>query len=161
MALKRWWLALTERERRLIAAGAAVTVFLVGWQGLVAPISEYRASAEAEWRTALSQADEARRLARRIRSLTAVTNERDSAIDVRTAAAAAARDNNVSIARLQPMADGGLEVWIEDAEASDVIRWISLLRERHAIGVARASIARRDSDAGIRAQVVLSPPGES
>ncbi len=154
--MKRWWAERSDRERTLLVMVSVIVIALAFWQGVVAPTMRFRAGAEAEWRAATDQSVEARQLARRIRELTIRTGTREPAPDARIAVTVAARQSDISISRLLPVAEGGVEVWVDAADAARLFDWLATMHDRYGVTIVKASIARRDGDSQIRAQVMLA-----
>ena len=77
---------------------------------------------------------------------------------MRTLADRTARERGLSISRVQPLEDGRLGVWLEQADADAMMGWLNTLSREHGVSAVRVSVDR-ESDARVRAQLTLSRAG--
>ena len=156
--IRKAFQARTAREQALLAGLAVLVVLTVLWFGLLAPVMSWRAAAEQRYvnaaegyETVLAQAAEYRAL-----SAQAVTiGDREP---LRTLADRMARERGLSISRVQPLDDGRLGVWIEQADADALMGWLSVLAREHGVSAERVSLDR-DGETRVRAQLTLVRAG--
>lgn len=146
-----WWLGRSDRERLMLGGLGIVLAALIGWYGVVAPLS--RASAalhaqrqEAEADLALASAAAGRTAGRpsteSSRSLAAI-------VDASTAAV------GIAIERRREDADGGLTVWIASVEPGLLMQWILALRTGQGVAVSALAVSRADASS-LEVEIALS-----
>jgi general secretion pathway protein M len=159
--MSRWWNERTARERAIIALGASVLAAMLLFQGALKPLWALRASAEQSHAAAVAYLSDVEVAARAARTLKAAASTRSPLLDggVRATAAATAQAAGLAIARLQPLNDGAVEFWLEDASSPQVFSWLVALSETYGIVVVKADLRRGSSDGKVRANVALSAAG--
>lgn len=152
------FLARTPREQALLAGLAVLLVLTVLWFGVLAPALNWRseavrryANAAEGYETILVQAAQYRALSE------GAVNVADQE-PLRTLADRTARERGLSISRVQPLEDGRLGVWLEQADADAMMGWLNTLSLEHGVSAVRVSVDR-ESDARVRAQLTLSRAG--
>lgn len=146
-ALQRYWRGLGQRERKVLASGAAALVLVLGYVLLWEPLVDSR----NEWRNrvATAQADLAwmRATAPQVRERNVGAPVRSS--DGRSLLArvdASAREAGLggSLLRVEPVADGQVRVYFEDAGFDAVVRWVETLSAQYGTRVGELSAQRAD-----------------
>ena len=142
---------LSRREQALvITAGLLASLFIL-LQFFVMPVVKGKTAAKAAHAVALRDMDIVRRavsvLDLNTQSKARRTFQRDSVLT-------AAREAGLSISRLQPGADGDVQIWFDDAQAGGIYSMLSALIRDYAVDIRRADIQRQDGGA-VSAQVTL------
>ena len=152
--VRRAFLARTVREQTLLAGLAALLALTLIWFGILGPVISWRSDAlrdfsrSAEgYETLLVQIEEYRALAAQI---TAPEDQEP----LRTVADRTARERALAISRVQPLEDGRLGVWMEQADANAVLAWLEALAREQGVVVERISLDR-EADERVRAQLTL------
>ncbi len=154
---RQWWLERSLREQALLAGlGTLAGMFLI-YQFAFKPIVDFRTEAMANYQAASVYVREAQMFANRI----VAVEERsggvptENAQPLRVAANSTAQELGLTIARVQPTANDGLDLWFDSAEAASLFKWVERLNQDQRAIVTRAYIQRND-DLSVRAQITLS-----
>lgn len=155
--MKKLWLERSERERTMLLAALTLAGLVGFYQFIHIPLSDYKAA--AEWRYTMAQS-----LYREVRAGAADARAVKEAgraqpkqdITIRSAVSATARDAGLQITRMQPMEDEGLNLWIDEADAKLLHRWLLGLQENYGISVGKASIRGNEGKGTVRAQLMLT-----
>ncbi|MDX2143244.1 MAG: type II secretion system protein M [Rhodospirillaceae bacterium] len=157
-ALKSWWASRAPREQLGLVLSAALLLGVLAFQGIYKPISAYSRSAASAYAEATAYLSDVEQLVRTIRGLGESARGRAPlpADGLRVAAAAAAKEADLVINRLQPRDDGVVEFWIEDADSARIFRWLAGLNRRYGIVATKIDMRRTEQSARVRAQIALS-----
>lgn len=150
--------ARTAREQVLLAGLAVLVVLTVVWFGLLAPVMNWRAASEQRYVNAVEGYETLLVQAEHYRALSALAVTADNSEPLRTLADRMARERGLSISRVQPLDDGRLGVWMEQADADALMGWLSVLAREHGVNAERVSLDR-DGEARVRAQLTLVRAG--
>lgn len=151
--MMQWWSAREPRERTLLlGVGVLVCAFAL-FQFLVLPLGHYRASARDQHEAALAMLQEVEAGARTVQALRAAAGERSDA-PARTVVSATATELGLPIARLQPLENAELDVWLDDVAAPLLYAWVGRLQDR-GIPVTRAVIQKSDGST-VTAQITFA-----
>lgn len=146
-ALQRYWRGLGPRERGVLSLAIGALVLVLGYVSLWEPLIDSR----NEWRNrvATAQADLAW-----MRATAPQVRERGGAVPVRSndsrsllaRADASARDAGLggSLLRVEPVSDGQVRVYFEDAGFDAVVRWVETLSAQYGTRVGELSAQRAD-----------------
>lgn len=142
--IKAWWSSRDVRERILIGVAGLLTCAILLVQFVLLPAQAFAGRQERAYAAALAeQADVRAALAGRMQAGAVESRERP----LQAVLTSSAELYGLSIARLLPAEDEGLNLWIEDVPAELVYAWIAELERVHAVRVGRASIRRnREGD---------------
>lgn len=151
--MMQWWFERQPRERLLLGTVGALVVVLALIQFALLPLLSYRAAARDQHATALALLQEIEAGARTIQAQRAIQAKRPDG-SMRTLVAAAASDIGLSITRLQPVENTGLDVWLDNVGAQLMYAWIARLQDQ-GVPVVRAVIQRTD-DATVSAQITFA-----
>lgn len=146
-ALQRYWRGLGSRERSVLTLAVGALVLVLGYVSLWEPLIDSR----NEWRNrvATAQADLAWMRATapqvRERSGTAPVRGNDSR-SLLARADASAREAGLggALLRVEPVADGQVRVYFEDAGFDAVVRWVETLSAQYGTRVGELSAQRAD-----------------
>lgn len=152
--VRRAFLARTVREQLLLAGLGVLLALTLVWFGVLGPVIAWRtdalrnfARAAEGYETLLVQIEDYRMLAEQVTPL----QDQDP---LRTLADRTARERSLAISRVQPLEDGRLGVWMEQADANAVLAWLEDLAREHGVMVERISLDR-EADERVRAQLTL------
>lgn len=146
-AFQRYWRGLATRERTVLSLAVAALVIALGYVALWEPLIKSR----NEWRerVASTQADLAW-----MRAVAPQVRERAGAMPVRTndnrsllaRADASAREAGLggSLLRVEPVADGQVRVYFEDAGFDAVARWVETMAAQYGTRVGELGAQRAD-----------------
>ena len=157
MIARHWRIERTFREQALLAGlGTLAGLFMV-YQFVFKPIADFRMAAMANHQAASAYVRDVQVSASRIFAIEELSEgaSSENAQPLRVAANSAARDLGLTIARVQPTANNGLDLWFDNAAAASLFKWVDQLHQNQSVGVTRAYIQRND-DSSVRAQVTLS-----
>lgn len=139
----------TPRERRLIAAAAALlavwAVVMLVWQ----PLRSGRAALEAD----LLHADQMLARVQRLPTTAGaapVNDDRPLSVIATTSAA----DMGLQVRRLQPQGDA-VQVQVEDASFDFVLLWIAALERDHGLRLSDLTLIRRPAPGSVAATLTL------
>lgn len=150
--------ARTTREQLLLAGLGVLVLLTVLWFGLMAPVMSWRAAAEQRYVNAVEGYETLLVQAEQYRVLSELAVTTDDSEPLRTLADRMARERGLSITRVQPLDDGRLGVWMEQADADALMGWLSVLSREHGVSAERVSVDR-DGEARVRAQLTLVRAG--
>lgn len=149
----KWLARFAPREQILILIAAALVVLFILWQFLVSPV--FAASSDADRRLNAAKRDHmivsagARKMSAQTRQGARAAFERSGVISTASLA-------NISISRMQPAADGSLQVWLEDGPALNIYSFLSELDTRYSVRTVKAQMTRRE-DGTVAAQFTFAP----
>lgn len=152
-----WWTHRSGRGKRLLLTGGAVVACFAMYFAVIEPISSYKASSLRSYVAAQS---ELRTVNDLVAELKSTKLSRPEAADrlPRVEATAVARDMGLGITRIQPMQDGSISFWFDEAAAPDIFRWLIKLKSTHGFDVKRADIQKVSEADTVRAQIILWSP---
>lgn len=151
---KTRWLALTLRERWMLALGTAVVLAVALWYALVMPLADARAAAQERAAAARSQHIRAVSDAAAIEAQRARRQGMDLSRPLEQTALDLAASTGLRVERHDMAEDGSVTVHITGASTGALFGWLAALENGGGIGTANASIVR--GDPGLDAQVTLS-----
>ena len=151
-ALRTWWDARETRERLLILLAGILSGAIIAWQFILLPSAKFRGDQERAFSAALGE----------YAYVTSVTQDMAArqSVATRDQPLQAVLSNTsdlygLTISRLLPADDEGLNVWIDTAPAQSLYAWIGDLEREHAIRVERAAIRRNQAGDGVNANLFL------
>lgn len=150
--------ARTAREQALLAGLAVLVVLTVLWFGVLAPAMSWRADAAQRYANAAEGYETILVQVSEYRALSAQAVSSGDREPLRTLADRTARERGLSISRVQPLDDGRLGVWMEQADADAMMGWLSVLAREHGVSAERVSLDR-DGENRVRAQLTLLRAG--
>jgi type II secretory pathway component PulM len=151
--MRDWMAGLSASERVLIALAAALALVLGGSLLVLAPLRDGYADARDDYAAAARALREARDGAMLAEQ---GGSSGPAEADVRAAAMSTAVARGVSIARLNPVEDGGLSVRLERVEPALLYSWLADLELAHGVGVRRATVRRTQGAESVEADIVLA-----
>lgn len=161
--MMRWWQERTPREQALLSGLGLLLAVLAVWQLVLSPLAQWREAAAQSYLQADELLEQVRRGAAEAQALQAVAVRRETARggSLRSTVTATARQAGITISRLEPSDDGGLTIWLEEADAQEMQAWLAGLYRDHGIAVGRATVRRHDSREAVRAQISFEGGGAS
>ena len=150
--------ARTAREQALLAGLAVLVVLTIAWFVVLAPAMSWRADAARRYANAAEGYESILVQASEYRALSAQAVNADDREPLRTLADRTARERGLAISRVQPLEDGRLGVWMEQADADSLMGWLSLLSREHGVNAERVSLDR-EGETRVRAQLTLVRAG--
>jgi general secretion pathway protein M len=156
--MKAWWDARTLREQVLLGCGVAIVFAFIAYQGIYRQLSAFHIEAKQSHQDAAAYLTDVQAAAQTIRSARATANTRLPLGDggLRAAGTSAAVDVGLTISRLQPLEQSGVEFWVDSAPAPQVFRWIASLHQKHGVTVVKADIRQVEGSDNVRAQIALA-----
>lgn len=154
--MNTWWDAREPRERLIIIIGGVIAGFLALYQFVMAPSSDFRERAERRYSNALAE---------NFDILTAITTRSSSAEapsrnqPLQTVVTNSSDLYGMTITRLIPAENEGLNIWLEAEGPETVFAWLSELERTHGVRVGRASLRRNSDEQTISANVYLARGG--
>lgn len=143
--MKQWWQQLQTREQQLILAMASVLLVFILFQGVWQPI--HQGTEKAEKKLARTQ-----ELYQYVKTNTA--NISRSAASVRRPSQGGslsglvnrvAGQYKISIARIQPQGDKGVQVWIDEIAFEQLLRLLNSLTEQYGLVVSNIDVTTGNS----------------
>ncbi|MDN5849182.1 MAG: type II secretion system protein M [Nitrococcus sp.] len=155
--MRRWWLGLAPRERRIVALGGIVVLamlfyFLV-WLPPQRGVDELRRLLEAQQ----DDLDYLQRAASEVMALQANQTRAKApealyALVERSAGTAGLAD---AIQRIDPAGDGEVRVSLDQVAFDAMIRWLAGLRRDYGVVVDTATVRRGEQPGQVTVQLVL------
>lgn len=157
--MKQWWKELSQREQRIVMAGAVLVfilaVYLFAWEPMLKERASLRASVEKlredrDWM--LEAADKAKRL----RGSGAVARQPVTSLLGVINATARPVLKGAELKRVEEDRDAGVRVWIEAVAFDDMIIWLGDLKRRYGIDVSSISVERMGKPGRVNARLILA-----
>ncbi len=151
--MRAWWENLSDRERWLVAGGAAIALLLLMFQFVIKPVADWRQEADM-------RADNARRgyelvtNAAATGALEAADQQADNSIPLRQALTQTAAAASIELVRVGREADGQIEVQPAPVGGDKLFRWLGQLHDDYGVTIAFADVSRAD-DGMLNAQVLV------
>lgn len=159
--IQEWWQGREPREQLLIGIAGGLTILVAVIFGVIQPLAT--AKAEARQQLANAQFDIAL-VERGIQSISGASAGADAprpaedADRFRTSLTRSARENGLSIARLQNGSDGSLQITLDDADPAKLFAWLQTMDAEAGGHVLSATMSSRQ---GERVQAVIELQGAS
>lgn len=155
--LKSWWRERTEREQRLLAVMAVLFAIVVGWLGVIRPISISKAEARERYAraiVALADLQELRMQAQRAEKRPALPLDETLAPFVTRSAAEA----GLTLERLDAEGPQEVKLNIAAVRPAAFFGWAQRLEVRHGLVVQQVA-AFRNADTTVAVQATIRRPG--
>lgn len=155
-SIKRWFAALSLREKRLVLAAVALAIITLFWFGLVRPVSDGLADARVRHSTAVQRLAE---IESQIESVKIMQRTRPAPISapLETVVRERAAEAGFALATVSPQPNNGLQIAIAAARPAAFFAWVADLE---ASGILVESLSTSDNaDQTISATVVLKIQG--
>lgn len=155
-SIKRWFAALSLREKRLVLAAVALAIITLFWFGLVRPVSDGLADARVRHSTAVQRLAE---IESQIESVKIMQRTRPAPISapLETVVRERAAEAGFALATVSPQPNNGLQIAIAAARPAAFFAWVAGLE---ASGILVESLSTSDNaDQTISATVVLKIQG--
>lgn len=155
-----WWRAKTRNEQFIIAGLGAAGVVVALWLLVLKPVFAYRAGAERSYASAVELLNEIQAGAAEAQELRKTVDQPAVRADepFRVSAGGSARALGLSVARVQPSQNGGLTLWLEDADPKLLYRWLVRLEQDYGAPVDKITIDRNPGATTVRAIVLVQEP---
>jgi len=140
--VKTWWNTRETREKGLILVALLLSVVLGVYQFALVPSARYREAQKTDFQTALE--DHAMVSAAIVQRVSRAEPESANQ-PLQSVLSRTSELYGLSITRLLPADEGGLNVWLEGISPKLLYAWIGELERSHGVRVAKASL-RRDED---------------
>ena len=145
----QWWDSLAARDRRVIAIGVAVLIGTGAWLGFEA-LFEARASLRKQVATAEADAawmKQASTSLVQLRQAGVVATGDRAGRSLLALADASARESGLGAAlkRVEPVNEGRVNVWFENAPFDVMATWLESLAQRYGVSVDELSVDRVDN----------------
>ncbi|GGE42809.1 hypothetical protein GCM10011367_16910 [Marinicauda pacifica] len=158
-ALRGLWTRQTPREQVLLAVCAGLILAALVWFALVSPALSYRNAMRAGFEAQVEDHMAVIAGIERYRGLqTANATQQGQDQPLRTLVANRAREAGITITRVQPLENGQLSVWAEQAPEAQLMALLVALADRDNVHASRVSLDREASGL-VRAQLVLGRGG--
>ncbi|WP_270373755.1 type II secretion system protein M [Marinicauda sp. Alg238-R41] len=153
------WARQTPREQVLLAVCAGLMLAALVWFALVSPALSYRNAMRAGFEAQVEDHMAVIAGIERYRGLqTASATQQGQDQPLRTLVANRAREAGITITRVQPLENGQLSVWAEQAPEAQLMALLVALADRDNVHASRVSLDREASGL-VRAQLVLGRGG--
>lgn len=151
------WQERTGREKVLLAAAACVCACVLIYFAVVRPTVAYQKGAQVYLDSAVELHADVTRAAEELSRLSQNGAMPSSGDDrpVRVLASAGAREQGLSVTRIQPMSDQAVSFWVDEVTVAALFAWTIGLQVDHGITVSRADIQRMPDGRSVQAQIVL------
>lgn len=155
--MTEWWRERSDREKALLGAMAGACLCSLVYLAMLRPVMSYNEEAQIYYESAAALYADVSRAADELSDFSrngVVLANRDDR-PVRVLASASAREQGLSITRIQPMADDTVSFWLNNVDVRSLFAWTVDLQLEHGITVARADILRMPDKLSVQAQIVL------
>ncbi|GAA5645489.1 MULTISPECIES: type II secretion system protein M [Vibrio] len=138
-----WWQSITPREQRLVMIGGALLVLAVLYWGILSPLHQRAAEAEARISTEKQLLSWTREKANQITTLRASGGVTSSTQPLNQIVSSTAGRYNIELIRVQPRSEM-LQVWIQPVAFDQFLNWVSHLKSDFGVEVEFLDIERAD-----------------
>ncbi len=155
-ALRRWYLALSLRDRRMLAVGVLIVATLLVLGGVLMPLHSAVANAEARLQTRRDDLAWIQRNAPEVRaaaSSTVVTDESPIVLVDRTGREAGLGN---ALRGTAPNGAGGVRVQLESAPFDTLVSWLGNLQSRYGLAIDSITVDRAAQPGVVNASISLS-----
>jgi general secretion pathway protein M len=151
-ALRTWWDARETRERLLILLAGILSGAIIAWQFIFLPSAKFRSDQERAFSAALGEYVYVTSVTQ---TMTASQARPSRGQPLQAVLTNTSDLYGLTISRLLPADDEGLNVWIDTAPAQLLYAWIGDLEREHGVRVERAAIRRNQAGDGVNANLFL------
>ncbi len=145
---------LSVSEKRLVSLAVILCIILGGWQFILKPIFKAKSQSESQYSAALRDYEIVQRALPRLTPSTSQSGTQQAFN--RGALIEAARSVNIAISRVQPTANGELQVWFDETTSTQVFNFLQTLKGQYGVDIRTAQINRRQ-DGLVSAQFTFRP----
>lgn len=154
--IKAWWTARDPREQLILVVGGVVVALLALYQFAFVPSAAFKARAERAYVNALSEsADVKTATEARLRVADAPSRSQP----LQTVVTNTSDLYGLTITRLLPAENDGLNLWLEGERPDTVFAWLSELERSHGVRVGKASLRRNSDEQTVSVNVYLARGG--
>lgn len=129
--MKQWWQSLNKREQDLVMIASALCALAILYWGIWSPVVNANQSAKqqlhSQQETLLWAQQQGAHIIANGRS-----NKTDASVKVSQAVSSTARQQRITITRIQPRNDE-VEVWIDSIPFNQLLAWLDMLSKRYGI----------------------------
>jgi len=160
-----WWRGRAPREQWTLGLGGLCVLAVVLWIGVIDPLSQAAARAEARlaaareldtWMLRVSEEAERRRAAGQPVGELATLASLSGLVSASTADVGFGQ----TLKRVVPEESGAVRLWFEAVAFDDLLAWMIRLQEFHGVRVTALQVTREAKLEGlVRANLTLEPPG--
>lgn len=163
--MKEWWNSLNDRERLMVGAGGGFLVLCLLYFVLVDPLFSRMDDLRSEvpgQRSELAWMRGAAAEVGRLRGSGQSGQVPSGGGSVMAVIDQTAKKQGLGdkLQRIEPEAENGAKIWLEDAGFDDVMRWTHLLETKHGIRVAAFSAEPLAAKGYVKARITLMGRGE-
>lgn len=145
-----WWRGLSRRERRIMISGLALLLLLAGYLLVWEPWRQQLDGLHREVADLRGDLEWMRQAAPRLRTAGtgSVTAGAVSGVALATRIESSLRGAGLGTAlrRIEPQADGSLQLWLDNARFGALLSWLEGLRAEGQAALAQLDISRRGGD---------------
>ena len=145
---------LSFREIALIAVMLGLLIILGGWQFLIRPVFKNNALSQSQYDQAVQDYELVQRAAPQLIASAASAGGGTQSFN-QAAIIDTARNHNITLSRVQPIAQQQIQIWFDDIASAQFYGFIQELKRNYAVEIAKAQINRKDQ--GISVQLTLMP----
>lgn len=162
-AVREWLLRQTARDRKVLALGALVIALALGWAFLWQPLVQGRKSlaqqvVKAEGDVALMRSIASDVKQRRASGLATGLDRAGQSLLALADSSAREAGLGDALARVEPVNEGRVNVWFEDAGFDVLVTWLESLSQRFGIGIEELAIDRSNAVGVVNARITLTDP---
>ncbi|WP_432463927.1 type II secretion system protein GspM [Agarivorans sp. QJM3NY_33] len=132
--MKQWWQSLNKREQNLVMLASILCFVAVLYWGVWSPVAQANQAAKQRLATQQQTLLWAQQQGAVILA-NGHTQANAGTIKVNQAVSSIARQQRISISRIQPKGDSEVEVWIENVPFNQLLGWLNMLSQRYGVVV--------------------------
>lgn len=158
--------SLTPREQALLGILAVLLMSAIFWFWIFVPLDHWNQRAKQDYKSAALNAQQIRQAMIVAKSMSRTDQDQKpssgldpvSVSDIRTIVSQTTQAAGLSLSRIQPEQEKGLNVWLDDVDGRDLMAWLITLYNQHGISTAKVSL-QRGKENTVRAQLLLVSTG--
>ncbi|REL28459.1 type II secretion system protein M [Thalassotalea euphylliae] len=148
--MKQWWQQLQTREQRLVLAMAAVVLVFILFQGVWQPIHQGVDKAEQKLTRTQELYQFVQTNTAKVNGLAGTNRSISPGGSLSSLVNRVAGQYQISIARIQPQGDNGVQVWIDEIPFEQLLRLLNTLTEQHGLMVSNIDITTGNSPGTVK-----------
>ncbi|REL36950.1 type II secretion system protein GspM [Thalassotalea euphylliae] len=148
--MKQWWQQLQSREQQLILAMAGVLLVFILFQGVWQPIHQGADKAEKKLARTQELYQYVKTNTAKISSSAASVRQPSRGGSLSGLVNRVAGQYQISIARMQPQGDQGVQVWIDEIPFEQLLRLLNALTQQHGLVVSNIDVTTGNSPGTVK-----------
>jgi len=128
--MKHWFLTLPRREQRLLLIATPLILMLLFWYLLISPQQAQQAQLQQQIEAKGRTLEWMQAAAHQVKQLQKQAPSRSANQNLRQLATRLAKQQRITVSRVQPLSDGRISLWAENIRYEDSLRYFDQLAKQ-------------------------------